>query len=428
MFQRYNRLILSLILSFWTSSLIYHHIYLKKPFPLSGIFSFYQKFFLSRVDKNVTPTPLKQRVINERLIFSPTLSPSYHPSLSPTKKLSPTTHVNPTIEKIPTPTLKKYFPPTLTFSPPTLTFTPTPSPTQIFTKKISSSKLSIFIINTVTAGADKIIKSCPRIVKVIDPQGNDKMIQAIKNYKNNCPGGVTVVRFYPGTSGIKYNLVDNPESSAENFFNQAIAPNLNILGPDSHLFDYLQMPNEFENTPEWWGEEKMRWNGRFWLRLTTLNKNAGIKTCVGSIPVGNTTGNDLSYIINELREMKNMGAALCYHSYTFHYSTDVNEEINLSLRYRQYYSFFAQSAPDLLSMPVILSEGGVAENGDPYAGYLISNSIERYQSWLRWFDQEIKKDSYVIGVTLFQIGNNSDWRYFNLEPISDWLANYIGQK
>lgn len=418
MLKRNGILILSLILSFWTSSLIYQHIYQKKPFILPYFFSFYQRSFFSKVNKNITPTPLKQRVIKERFVFFPTLSPSYHPSPSPAKKLSPTTYINPTIEKIPPPTVKNYPQPTLTSI---------PSPTQTLSKKISSSKLSIFIINTVTAGTDKIIKSCPRIVKVIDPQGNDKIIQTIKNYKNNCPGGVTVVRFYPGTSGIKYNLVDNPESSAENFFNQAIAPNLNKLGGDLYLFDYLQMPNEFENTPEWWGEEKMRWNGRFWLRLTTLNKNAGIKTCVGSIPVGNTTGNDFSYIINELREMKNMGAALCYHSYTFHYSTDINEEINLSLRYRQYYSFFAQSAPDLLSMPLILSEGGVAENGDPHAGYLISNSIDRYQSWLRWFDQEIKKDSYVIGVTLFQIGNNSDWGYFNLEPISDWLANYIAQ-
>ncbi len=419
MFQRYNKLILSLILSFCFSSLIYQHLYQKKPFILPSFFSSYQKFFLSKVNKNVSPTPLKQRVIKERFVFFPTLSPSYHTSSSPpTNKPSPITHLRPTIEKIPTPTKKNYPQPTPTFI---------PSPVQAFRGELSSSKLSIFIINSITEGADKIIKSCPRIIKVIDPQGNAKMIQAIKDYKKNCPGGVVVLRFYPGTEGVKYSLADNPESSAEDFFNRAITPNFNALGIDSHLFDYLEMPNEFENTPEWSGEEKMRWNGRFWLKLTSLNKNVGIKTCVGSIPVGNTTGSDFSYIINELREMKNMGAAFCYHGYTFHYSTDVNKEIYLSLRYRQYYSFFAQSAPDLLSMPLILSEGGVAENGDPSAGYLISNSVERYQSWLRWFDQEIKKDSYVLGVTLFQIGNSSDWRYFNLEPISDWLANYIVQ-
>ncbi|MFH0773865.1 MAG: hypothetical protein V1922_06165 [bacterium] len=306
---------------------------------------------------------------------------------------------------------------------PTTRRAPTPKPVAPAIK-LSSSKLGVFIINDYSEGARQIVESCPRVIKFIDPQGNDTFIEAAKKYKQAC-NGVTVARFYPGTEGIKYTTSDNPERSAEDFFSKAIRPNLDGLGANKTLFDYLQMPNEFENTPEWWGEEKMKWNGRFWVKLTGLNKNAGIKTCVGSMPVGNTTGQDMSFIVEELRAMKNMGAALCYHGYTFHYSTDANVELELSLRYRQYYSFFKNQAPDLASMPLILSEGGVAENGDPKGGYQAAGHAEKYKSWLAWFDAELRKDPYVVGVTLFQIGNDSDWSSFNLEPIAPWMAGYV---
>ena len=405
MIKRNWRVFFSLIISFFISSFLYNFIIQKKSINLfSNPFN-----NLKKTSYKHKPTIAKTQYL-EKNFFLPTLFPS--PSATIIKLTpSPTMVIKPTMIIKPSPT-KKIIP------------TDTPFPKK---KSLSKSKLSVFMIISFTSGANKILKSCPRLLKVIDPQGNQGFINAIKTYKNDCPDGLTIVRFYPGTQGIKYDLTDNPETSAQDFFKRAIYPNVKALGKDVYLFDYIQMPNEFENTPEWQGEEKMKWNGLFWLRLTELNQSLGLKTCIGSIPVGNSAGEDFSYIIEELRQMKNMGAALCYHSYTFHYSTDINEEIYLSLRYRQYYSYFSQNAPDLLSMPLIISEGGVAENGDPYAGYLKSNKIEEYKSWLTWFDQEIRKDNYVIGVTLFQIGNDSDWGYFNLEPIADWLSNYIDQ-
>lgn len=355
----------------------------------------------------VTPT---SGIIFETKI---SISPSPRVSLAPRIVTS-----SPTVSKaIPSPTR-------LPTARPTAKPTTLPTPTSALTIKLSSSKLGIFVIADYSAGARAITESCPRIVKFIDPQGNEAFIGAARKYKQTCKGTV-VARFYPGTEGIKYSTSDDPEQSAEDFFGRAIRPNLDALGNDKSLFDYLQMPNEFENTPEWWGEEKMRWNGRFWVKLTALNKSAGIKTCIGSMPVGNTTGQDMSYIVDELRTMKGMGAALCYHGYTFHYSTDAGVEEELSLRYRKYYSFFRESAPDLADMPLILSEGGAAENGDPHGGYKAAGHAQTYESWLAWFDRELRKDPYVIGVTLFQIGNDSDWDSFNLEQIAPWMADYI---
>lgn len=316
--------------------------------------------------------------------------------------------------------------PTITvFASPTKIPTFTSTPQKQISSKISGSKLGVFILVSYTKGAETILNSGPRIIKFIDPQNQPEFMEAVKKYKQNFPQGIIVLRFWNGTSGLKYTLDNDPIQAADDFFSRVNQPAFSILGDNISYFDYLQTPNEFETTPEWWGREKTIWNGKFWRKLTELNKNAGIKTCIGGIPVGNVEAQDLGYIIDDLRVIKNLGGAFCYHGYTFEYSTDVGREIQLSLRYRQFYNFFQNNAPDLMSMPLILSEGGVAEGGNPYGGYLASQNIEKYKNWLRWFDSEIKKDSYVIGVTLFQIGNTTDWANFNLEPIADWLAEYL---
>ena len=302
---------------------------------------------------------------------------------------------------------------------------PITSPSMVTKKRLSNSKLGIFILATLSTGAKKIITTGPRIIKFIDPQYNNTFMDEIKKYKNDYPNGIVLLRFWEGTENLKYSSTDDPVASAEDFFNKVNSPNLKKLGLNIGFFDYLQTPNEFENTPDWNGKENISWNGKFWQKLTELNKSYHIKTCIGGIPVGNINPSDLGFILENLKKMQQLGAAFCYHSYSFNYLTDPNQEIQLSLRYRQFYNYFKIHSPELLSMPLILSEGGVAEDGNPKAGYRISNSIDKYKNWLKWYDKEIRKDSYVVGVTLFQIGNDSDWRYFNLEPISNWLANYI---
>ena len=290
---------------------------------------------------------------------------------------------------------------------------------------VTSSKLGAFILSGMSSGSQKILAVRPKIIKFMDPQYDGDQMKAARNYKLTNPNGIVVLRFYQGTTNIKYTVNNDPIHSAEEFFAAVIRPNLQMFRNDLKYFDYLQTPNEFENTPEWWGKEKTSWNGKFWLRLTQLNKSAGIKTCVGSMPVGNTTATDMSYIIDDLRSMKNMGAALCYHGYTFTYSTDVSQESQTSLRYRDWYNYFKNNELDLYSMPLILSESGVAENGQAGAGYLTNKRITDYENWLSWYDKQLQKDPYVIGATIFQIGDQGNWKSFNLEQISGWLASHI---
>lgn len=361
----------------------------------------------SIVFTEITPTPALSP------FFTPTTPlPSTKKSLSMTKL--PTSSLYPTAVLTITPTKMPLKVPI-----PTPTLKPTPA------AGVSKSKLSVFMIRSYTDGAKKILEANPPLIKVIEPSSDSSFFDAIRAYKQRVPSGIAVVRFYEGTLGLYYNSSTDPSAAAEDFYNRVIGPGISKLGRNKNLFDYIQTPNEFENTPMWKGEADMKWNGRFWRRLVELASDAGMKMCIGGIPVGNIEAPELGFIIDDLRAMKQKGAAFCYHGYTFNYSKDISHEIYYSLRYRQYYDYFNSNAPDLASMPLILSEGGVVGEGDPYAGYQKYGGAEKYKDWLKWFDSELRKDSYVKGVTLFQIGNNSDWGAFNLEPISSWMANYL---
>lgn len=374
---------------------------------------------LASMPVEVIPTPTTADMPH----FDPTAAPQQPQKQKPTNTPIPTSILPPSItpRQSPRATIKPSIKPTRI---PTRVPTKTPI-VQAPQVPVTISKLSVFMIGRYTAGAKSILESNPRIIKVIEPNSDPAFYEAIRKWRSRVPGGIAMVRFYTGTQGLYYPVESDPKASAEDFFAKVIKPGIDALGSNRNLFDYHQSPNEFENTPQWRGEANMKWNGIFWERLTQLSAGAGIKPCIAGIPVGNIEPEELGYVLENLKRMHAQGAAFCYHSYTFNYSRDVNHEIWYSLRYRKFYDFFQAQAPELASMPLILSEGGIAENGDPYAGYLKSGKIDEYKGWLTWFDGQIRQDSYVKGITLFQIGNDSDWGYFNLEPVAPWLGDYL---
>jgi hypothetical protein len=292
---------------------------------------------------------------------------------------------------------------------------------------LSKSKLGIFMLIHYNQGPQNIMQRGPRVVKVIDPHLNTSMLEAVRQYKTDFSGGTAILRFYDGTTNLKYAVTDDPVSSATDFFNKVLKPGYTALGGDISLFDYMATPNEYENTPDWKGEANLKWNGKFWKKLTELNEGAGIKTCVGSVPVGNLEPGELQFIVEDLKAMNGMGASFCYNGYGFDYNKDISREQDLTLRYRKFYDYYAANAPELSGMPLILGEIAVAEGGDPLTGYLKNGNEESFKDWLIWVDSEIQKDSYVVGGTIFQIGDIYTWEHFNLDPISNWFSNYLEQ-
>lgn len=300
----------------------------------------------------------------------------------------------------------------------------------------STSKLSAHLINAYTVGSSNIVAGRPRLLKVLglDSGFPPGMVQAMRDYKTKVPGGKLVVRIY---SAKTYSLTDDATASAADFWTNILQRALNsISASDRALIDYLEGPNEGQTpTLGYPGSAPLQasqWFNQFWTNLTPRIVAAGYKPCIGSIAVGNpggTTAEMQSYLaafVPALRQSKAAGGAWSYHAYTINYTADIGTEIWYSLRYRQFYSYFATAFPDLNTMPLILTEGGVDASGDPNtSGWQARGSQTDYELWLNWFDGQMQQDSYVMGCTLFENGDPGGWSSFDLEPIAGWFGNYL---
>lgn len=296
--------------------------------------------------------------------------------------------------------------------------------------RLSRSKLSIHLISRYTPGARRVVAAGPRVLKVLDLGGD--MRQALRDYKRKYPQGKTILRLY---TQVRYTLADSPERSAQDFWSRALWPPLSGLpAVEQRQIDYLEGPNEGDSTPSWQSVESARWFGRFWATLAPLMHDHGFRPCVGSIAVGNPPGTPdemearLEAFLPALESAKRMGGAWSYHAYTIRYTTDVGEESWYSLRYRRFYHYLRRRHPGLVSLPLILTEGGVDQSGSPQSsGYRARGTPTHYEQWLAWFDSELCRDAYVLGVTLFESGDASGWPSFDIEPVAPWLAKHLGR-
>jgi len=294
---------------------------------------------------------------------------------------------------------------------------------------VSPSKLSIHLLDDrYTRGAQQIVAAGPRVLKLFDL--GPGMRRALADYKSKYPNGKVVVRLW---TTLRWNMTHNPEWAGEQFFDKVIRGPLASLNKlERKWINYWEGPNEGDSTPTWATVEEARWFNRFWLSLMRKMQQNRIIPCIGSIPVGNPGGNPmeirakLAAFLPAFQEANRMGGAWSYHAYTIDYSTDVGKEIWFSLRYRIIYDNIRSLDPRLATMPLILSEGGVDLSGNPYDdGWVSRGSAQRYEDWLRWFDSELRKDPYVVGVTLFQSGGFESWPSFELEAFAPRLAKLL---
>lgn len=298
-----------------------------------------------------------------------------------------------------------------------------------FPTATSESKLGLFILSSYSDGARRIISSRPRVIKVMDPHVSESLLEAVRDYRRAAPNGTVILRI----SGREpaFDMRDDPVEAANQYFAALAQPALEALKPYRDFFTYIESPNETENTVSWETVEMAGWNASFWSRLIELYADAGYKTCVGSIPVGNPGGSieqieaKLRAFLPAVQAAVRTGGALCYHAYSTEYSTDVSLENWWSLRYRILHATYSKIDPSLAALPVILSEGGIDKAGNPEEdGWQARGDESKFTAWLEWFDQRLREDPYVVGAALFQIGDTY-WSSFNLEPVAWWLKQHL---
>jgi hypothetical protein len=289
----------------------------------------------------------------------------------------------------------------------------------------SWSKLGPHVQATLTDGTRQILGAHPRILKIVGT--TPAMLETLRSYKAGTPGGLAVLQVKDTRT---YLASEDPAASARDFWTRALAPVVTALSvTDRALIDYLEGPNECDQTPCWGTLNDVRWLGDFWSTLAPLMRQNGFRPCAFSIPTGEPAGTPtevdakLNAIIPALRTCLANDGAWGYHAYTQAYTQDPVQELASSLRYRQFYDYFQVHSPDLGSLPLLLTEAGV-DNGKGWNDPANGNAA-KFQSWLQWWDQEIRKDTAVLGATLFEIGEPAVWPSWDLEPIAPWLASHL---
>ena len=282
---------------------------------------------------------------------------------------------------------------------------------------LSSSKLGPHILGAPNnTGGSTILAACPRVAKWVAPStGIDA---AISNYKSHCPAGIAILRVYVPASMAAYTATNDPAASANDFWNKMVAQGLSSAGQPSQI-DWLEGPNELDNLPNWYNDPTTAaWVASFWSTLADLMHNAGYNPLVGSLVAGQPSPASVFAPLAAAMKSKGFKWGWSYHSYTFGATMTISSETAYTLYYRQ-----VRDQNGLAGVPLILSEGGyLTASSTGWQGQLTN---DQYLAWLKWFDAQLRKDLEVSGLTIFQVGNDTDWQSFDLTPIAPELANYL---
>ncbi len=298
---------------------------------------------------------------------------------------------------------------------------------------VSQSKLGIFI-QGYNGEAERIVNAGPAVVKILIPNPNafyredgeyNKYVTLAKYYKAKYPNGKVLIRFYFDENGMRDFVPanDSADDDADEVFElyKPILTKMRDKG-DLKYFDYIAGPtNETERTPYWSvGSAEVQnanvsWLSRFWETLLKKNAAAGIKTCVGNIltgdiPITQQSANTIKAVL--VPAMNNSGSVFCYHGYSDEgFSKTVASQQEQSLAYRQFYQKLGTNTPKM-----IIGELGIA------GGWKVGTPSQ-YEDWLTWYDSEIKKDSQIIGATIYEVGANGPDQIDG--PVASWLTQYL---
>ncbi len=203
---------------------------------------------------------------------------------------------------------------------------------------------------------------------------------------------------------------------------------LKILQAHRDKVDYLSfMPNMWEPKTV----EQARWYCRYIAIAAPRVAEMGFRPVILQSGVGGLP--DIPEILDAMvpafRTAMRYGGAWASHGYTLEYTKDVEKESWTSLRHRRAYSHLRKAHPDVADLTMLLMEGGVDKAGDPDKdGWQARGTQRQFTDWLKWYDSEIRKDPYVIGVCLFKIGDPGSWKSFDLEPVTPWLREYYRER
>ena len=310
---------------------------------------------------------------------------------------------------------------------------------------MSASKLAPHVMGDMTRGSVRaILEACPRVAKFLAGAGDTA---AIDRYRAACPGGQVVVRIWqPPVDYLGVNPATGarwtPSDAAAHFWSR-IKPEATRIG--AARIDWLEGPNEGESHAWSYGSAAdAQAFADFWSNLADRMHAAGFRPLVGSIGVGGPAQGDLpgAATCGNMRPLADMLRAKSYpigwsyHAYSDATAGDVGARPDAGggmdpwtiFRYRKILDDMsactvAGVSHDIRGVPLVITEGGI--DGDAGGWKNRGITASQYLGFLARWDAELARDPQVVGATIYQVGNTSDWAAFDLTPLCSGLAMHL---
>ncbi len=298
-----------------------------------------------------------------------------------------------------------------------------PQPSLTAAEPTGPSKLGLHVTGSTSPRIMEFIEAAkPAVIVVVGDLG------LLAEIKRVSPNTVTLGRLLQGDQ----SMTGDPREKAREFVLANAGQYLANPGAD-----YWLGWNEPDVSQPW----QMAWYASFEEERAVAMAELGLKVAIGNFSTGTPEPERFLEFLPAIKAAKQYGGILALHEYSAptmqsglgaglpglegkeHYGA-------LTLRYRYWYDHYLQ-ANDLV-IPLVISEAGIdggvlRSQGVTLGGWRDFRSVERlgagmqpltlddYLAQLSWYDDELRRDPYVIGFAVFNVGDRQgEWASFDL--------------
>jgi hypothetical protein len=263
----------------------------------------------------------------------------------------------------------------------------------------------------------------------------------LADVKRESPHTITLGRMAEGDQ----SMTGDPASAARAFVNANAGIYLSSPG-----VDYWLGWNEPGVSESW----QMAWFAAFEAERVQAMAELGLKVAIGSFSTGTPEADRFGAFMSAIKVAKEQGGILAVHEYS---APTMREGVGagipgmeageiygaLTLRYRYWYDRYLE--PNDLVIPLVVTEAGIdggimREQGVALGGWRdfvgapaaasAGRDMDAYLGDLSWYDDELRRDPYVLGFAVFNVGGDSErrWASFDLTDELPDLAALAASK
>lgn len=304
------------------------------------------------------------------------------------------------------------------------------------TAPTGSSKVGLHVARNASPAVMTFIRATkPAVVVSIDD------LDWLREVKQVSPATITIGRFLEGDQ----SLMGDPVVRAREFVDSLTKRYLANPGVDYWLG---------WNEPAIDSVADMTWFAAFETERTRAMAKLGLKVAIGNFSTGVPEVDEFEAFLPAIAAAKQFGGILALHEYSAPTLRDgLNAQVPgveavdgagaLTLRYRYWYDHYLRTQ-DLI-IPLVITElgidGGVLSGSEAGRGgwrdFLDNGALgvpspeatAVYLEQLSWYDDELRRDPYVIGFAIFNAGTpNGRWANFDITEILPQLAGLVNSK